>query len=768
MIIAVSTVALPTVSFSASPTSVPLNGTSTLSWTAVGATSCTASGGWTGTKTITGSETTTSLSTTTLFSISCTNLAGTTATTTTVIVAQPPQVSGYSNTSEGALSGKGGRVGQSITLSGTNFGTACSASSFIMIGSYAIPCSSVSSWSNISITFIIPSSITTLGGSGSLGLSITTNGQASTSLDFVVYPAITAVAAPGTNTGREGSYIQLIGTSFGTTAGDIIFSGSWGTATATVHTAAEGSCTVAGWTTTSVCIEVPAGIPDDAYSATITLTRADGMTATAPTFTIAPQVSSMTPTSGIVGDTITIAGDHLCQTGTCPTSFDAGNTITIGGVTATLISWSHTGIVVEVTSGVFVGANTVVVTTNGVSVGAGTLTVISTAPNAPVVTSTATTGQFSAGTTVVVGGATATSTVTFAASMSAGAAAALVLEVEVKSVGTTFDASNIITSSSVAYSGAPVVGSVTTMLADGSSYHWRARVRNAVTNEISAWIAFGSNPTGDGSGDGVPASSDFMISTGGPTLGGVGTAPNCSAHDLVKDTSARIAWTASSILSPLVSKVRVATSSTMANFLEYPASNGTAPQVTLTGLTAETTYFYQVVSEDSLGTESIMQGEEPHCTFVTEETSKRINKLSEFYICQMHEQDEVWAGGSGVTCVSEQDGAKTFNVFVSEMVASQPVVQTSAFVEVFGIAEASGDFTVTVNVNNIGPKTITVKNPQGSIPFRVLYHLPDGYNLDFPADVSASNLLDVQVAGADAVSSMGAKAILNYYYFPTY
>jgi len=769
--VTISTVSAASVTLSASPTSVPLNGTSTLSWTSSDATSCAASGGWSGTKSTNGTEATSALATTTLFVLECSNLAGTTTATTSVTVVEPPILSGtnggYVNTTNNALI-DGGRIGDSITISGANFGTQCDVNNFIAIGNYTVPCSSVTNWTDTEIVFTIPAGITNFGGIDSLGLTVTASGQNSESVTFIIYPDITAVAAEGTNTGKEGSYIQLIGTAFGASEGTVTFSGSWGTTTAVVSSTAQGSCTSGGWTNTSVCVQVPASVPDDVYSATITLTRTDSKEDTAPTFTLLPHITATAPSSGVAGDTITISGDHLCQSGICPTAFDGANTITIGGVTAEFVSWSHTGIVVLIPPGVPTGSNTIVVTTGGISVAAGTVTILTTEPNAPSLGPSATTGQFSGGTSISIGGATASSTITFAAAMSAQISASLTLEVEVKPVGSAFDGINTNTSSVVNYTGTTIIGSVTEVLDTNMSYHWRARVRNTSTNEVSVWVAFGSNPAGDGSGDGLPANADFTIATDGPELGGVGTAPNCSAHDLVKDTSARISWTASSILTPIQNKVRVATSSNMANFLEYQASNGTSPQVTLTGLTAETAYFYQVISQDSLGTESIAQENDPHCTFITEEASKRINKLSEFYICQMHEQDEVWTGGSGVTCASEQDGAKTFNVFVSEMIASKPVVQTSAFVEVFGIAEASTDFTVTVNVNNLGPKTITVKNPQGSIPYRVLYHLPDGYNLDFPADISASNLLDVQINGADAVSSMGAKAILNYYYFPTY
>ncbi len=76
----------PTVSLSANPTSVAANSTSTLTWSATNATSCTASGGWSGTKATSGSEGTGALSSTSSYTLSCTGAGGTTQQSVTVTV----------------------------------------------------------------------------------------------------------------------------------------------------------------------------------------------------------------------------------------------------------------------------------------------------------------------------------------------------------------------------------------------------------------------------------------------------------------------------------------------------------------------------------------------------------------------------------------------------------------------------------------------------------------------------------------------------------
>jgi len=78
----------PTINFSANPTNVPAQGTTTLTWTTSNATSCTASGAWSGSKATSGSEAVGPLATNSTFSLGCTGAGGVTNRSVTVTVAQ--------------------------------------------------------------------------------------------------------------------------------------------------------------------------------------------------------------------------------------------------------------------------------------------------------------------------------------------------------------------------------------------------------------------------------------------------------------------------------------------------------------------------------------------------------------------------------------------------------------------------------------------------------------------------------------------------------
>lgn len=72
-------------------------------------------------------------------------------------------------------------------------------------------------------------------------------------------------------------------------------------------------------------------------------------------------------------------------------------------------------------------------------------------------------------------------------------AESLVPEIELKPVSTAFNGTGLRSGAAVASNGAPVQGSVVVPgLANGVSYHWRARVRDA-SGQVSAWSAFGGN-----------------------------------------------------------------------------------------------------------------------------------------------------------------------------------------------------------------------------------------------------------------------------------
>jgi hypothetical protein len=83
----------PTVTLKTSPESVSPGASSTLTWSSTNATSCTASGDWSGTLATSGSRSTGALSAATAFTITCTGAGGTASRTDTVYLSsEMPQV----------------------------------------------------------------------------------------------------------------------------------------------------------------------------------------------------------------------------------------------------------------------------------------------------------------------------------------------------------------------------------------------------------------------------------------------------------------------------------------------------------------------------------------------------------------------------------------------------------------------------------------------------------------------------------------------------
>jgi len=80
---------LPTINFAANPDTIAGSQSSTLSWSTSNATSCSASGGWTGTKSTSGTQTVTPTQTTT-YTLDCTGSSGSATQSTTVSVSSYP------------------------------------------------------------------------------------------------------------------------------------------------------------------------------------------------------------------------------------------------------------------------------------------------------------------------------------------------------------------------------------------------------------------------------------------------------------------------------------------------------------------------------------------------------------------------------------------------------------------------------------------------------------------------------------------------------
>lgn len=86
----------PTVSFSASPAAINLGGASTLTWSSANATSCAASGAWSGAEPTSGAQSV-SPSATATYSVACPGAGGSAQASATVTVTQPPVASNCGN-----------------------------------------------------------------------------------------------------------------------------------------------------------------------------------------------------------------------------------------------------------------------------------------------------------------------------------------------------------------------------------------------------------------------------------------------------------------------------------------------------------------------------------------------------------------------------------------------------------------------------------------------------------------------------------------------
>jgi len=283
-----------------------------------------------------------------------------------------------------SLSPTSGTVGTSVVIAGSNFGTSQGTSTVSFNGTVATP----TSWTSTSITSPVPI------GATSGNVVVTVGGQASNGVTFTVtLPPAPSIASLSPTSGTVGTSVVIAGSNFGT---------SQGTSTVTFN---GTTATPTSWTSTSITAPVPNGATSGNVAVTVGGQASNGVTFTV-TLPPAPSIASLTPTSGMVGTFVVIAGSNF---GTS----QGTSTVTFNGTTATPSSWSSTSITAPVPTGAITG--NVVVTVGGQASNGVTFTV--TLPPAPSIASlTPTSGTV--GTSVVIAGSNfgtsqGTSTVTF-------------------------------------------------------------------------------------------------------------------------------------------------------------------------------------------------------------------------------------------------------------------------------------------------------------------------------------------------------------------
>jgi hypothetical protein len=234
-----------------------------------------------------------------------------------------------------SLSPTAGPVGTSVTISGNGFGASQGNSTVSFNGTAA----TATSWSATSIVTFVPNGAT----SGNVVVRV--GGLASNGVAFAVTPSINSISP---SSGPAGTSVTITGTNFGQTQG-----------TSTVMFGSS-TATVTGWSNTSVVAIVPGNL--SAFTNVAVQVVVSGATSNAVNFAIAPSITSVSPTSGPVGTSVTITGTNFASM--------QGSTVTFNGTAATPTSWSPTSIVVPVPNGATTGNAVVTVgglTSNGVA-----------------------------------------------------------------------------------------------------------------------------------------------------------------------------------------------------------------------------------------------------------------------------------------------------------------------------------------------------------------------------------------------------------------
>jgi RHS repeat-associated protein len=223
-----------------------------------------------------------------------------------------------------------GAVGAAVTITGTSFGSTQGSGTVSFNGTGA----TVSSWNATTIKVTVPTGATT-GNVVVFASGVNSNGS---SFTVVPAPSITSLSI---TTGAVGAAVTITGTNFGSTQGS-------GTASFNGKTA-----TVSSWSATSIAVTVPSG----ATTGNVVV-FASGVNSNGVNFTVAPSITSLSPSTGAVGVPVTI-------TGTAFGSTQGSGTVTFNGTLAAVTSWSATSIGVTVPSDATTG--NVMVSASGVN-----------------------------------------------------------------------------------------------------------------------------------------------------------------------------------------------------------------------------------------------------------------------------------------------------------------------------------------------------------------------------------------------------------------
>jgi predicted heme/steroid binding protein len=248
-----------------------------------------------------------------------------------------PTISGFSPTSASSND----PTFTMLTVNGTNF----DSSAVVNWNGTALTTTFVNA---TQITASVPASL--IASPGTAGITVTTTVGTSAASSFTIdlgKPTISSTDPTSVTAGGSSFTLKVIGTNFDSSAKI-----NWnGTALTTTLVSA-----------TEVDASIDSSLIATASSATITVTTTTGTSATSYTLTInaaTPVITSLTPPSGAVGDTVVIAGSNFGAS-------QGASTVMFGTTAATVSSgnWSNNSITTTVPAGI-TGTVAVAVTVNG-------------------------------------------------------------------------------------------------------------------------------------------------------------------------------------------------------------------------------------------------------------------------------------------------------------------------------------------------------------------------------------------------------------------
>jgi hypothetical protein len=237
------------------------------------------------------------------------------------------------------ISPTGGGPGTEVSVQGRGFGSVQGNNTI----SYAGATLPVSYWSDTMIKAVLPSNPAANG-----TFQVVINGVVSNpSSPFTVNnPIITGISP---SSGGPTTPITLTGQFFGSSAGTggyVSFNGQ--------------PATVISWTNTQITVSAPNPTNSQQVSYAVVVVLDGNRSSNAVTFNLSiPQITSVSPTTTNIGATVTLMGSGF------GTSQSLGNgTVSVGGMTAQILSWSETQIQIKVPSLTSASSYYVIVTVN--------------------------------------------------------------------------------------------------------------------------------------------------------------------------------------------------------------------------------------------------------------------------------------------------------------------------------------------------------------------------------------------------------------------